>query len=760
MALVCISLFAMAQQKIHGSIADQQTAEALAYVSVYNINTSKGSSSNFNGQFSIEATAGIDSLKISYLGYKSKTVLAQPTLNIRLTATSFTLNEVVISVNREQEKRTEAPIAIASISNKTIQENKPTTIDQVLNQTPGVNMVDLGNEQHTMSIRRPIDFGASYLYLEDGVPIRASGVFNHNALLEINMANTGRIEIIRGPASSMYGSEAIGGAVNFISKKASPHSSAGLSVQGNDIGYKRSDFYASNTFQNKLGVRLSGYYANQHNGIVAHSDFNKLALSLSLDYNLSDNSDITWSNTLIDYYSDMSGSLDSADFHNKTYESNQTFTNRKVNAYRSKLAFNKYWNDRSKSTITGYFRTNSVQQNPSYRVKDDFKPWIPSGDPTVAHGEINDNSFQSLGIIAQHKQDIVKIRGNIIAGGSFDFSPNTYQANYIKINKNEAGIYDAFIKTDSLLADYTAKLMNAAVYFQLKFQPIKGMNVIGALRYDHFNYNFDNHLGVNAFTAVLDGKNTFSQFTPKVGLTYDLKNNKGIYANFSQGFVPPQVSELYRGNAVPALQPVYYNNYEIGTWVGFWKKKAKLDLSIYKMDGTNEIISVLQNDGSTIRKNAGKTTHEGIEFGLHLHPSRAISLRVSGTHALHKFDAFNEAGKDYSGNKMPQAPEWTTNTQITYQPSFLNGFRASLEWQHVNGYYMDQANTKMYEGHDIFNFRMGYNWKSFEVWTNVMNASNQLYSTVARATAWGQSYSLGKPRNITLGLAIKLQNRK
>ena len=61
--------------------------------------------------------------------------------------------------------RKEVPVAIASINTEIIENNKPTTIDQVLNQTPGVNMVDLGNEQHTMSIRRPVDYGASYFIL-------------------------------------------------------------------------------------------------------------------------------------------------------------------------------------------------------------------------------------------------------------------------------------------------------------------------------------------------------------------------------------------------------------------------------------------------------------------------------------------------------------------------------------------------------------------------------------------------------------------
>ena len=744
-----------AQSTVSGILTNVKTGEVIPFASIVNQNTQRGTTTNLQGQFEIKAQAGSDSLKVSYVGYQPATILATDAIQIKIRPEAFTLNEVVISSNREQEKRTEAPLAITSISPQTIEENKPTSIDQVLNMVPGVNMVDLGNEQHTMSIRRPIDFGASYLYLEDGIPIRTSGVFNHNALLEINMANTSRIEVIRGAASNIYGSEAIGGTVNFISKKASAVPTFGLSVQGNDIGYKRTDFYASNTINKKFGIRASGYYANQRDGIIAYSDFDKLALSLSANYTLSDRTEVVFSNTFVDYNADMTGSLDSADFFDKDYSSNQTFTYRKVDAYRAKLAVNHYWNQAAKTTFTSYYRNNSIKQNPSYRVRNDFRPWNGTGDRNLAHGEVNDNAFDSYGAIIQHKQDFKWLNTSLIAGGTFDFSPNTYQANYIRINRTDAGIYDSFTLTDSLLADYTADLTNIAAYTQIKVEPIKKLNLIGSVRFDRFNYAFDNNLGANAFTSVLDGKNTFSQLTPKVGLTYDLNNNRGIYANYSQGFVPPQVGELYRGNAIPTLKPVYYNNYEVGGWFAFANNKAKLDVSLYNMDGINEIISVLQDDGSRVRQNAGQTLHRGIEYGLNMLPHKDVRIRISGTNATHEFVDFNESGVDFSGMEMPQAPRWIANAQITYTPAYLQGLRVSVEWQHIDEYYTDQLNTKTYDGHDLIHVRLGYEWKAFEVWANVINATNELYSTVARSNRWGDSFSLGRPRNFNVGLAYK-----
>ena len=321
-------------------------------------------------------------------------------------------------------------------------------------------------------------------------------------------------------------------------------------------------------------------------------------------------------------------------------------------------------------------------------------------------------------------------------------------------------MYQSFTETDSSLADYNADLVNVAGYMQMKVEPLKNLRVIGAVRYDNFSYHFDNHLDSNAFTAVLDGKNVFSRVTPKIGLTYDLKNNRCVYANYSQGFVPPQVSTLYVGSKVPSLKPVYYDNYELGGWISFAKEKARLEVSVYKMDGENEIISVRQDDGATIQQNAGKTTHQGIEYALNTIPHKDVQLRLSATNAMHKFVEYNEGDTDLSGKSMPQAPNWIANAQVTYKPSYLKGLRVSLEWQHIDEYYMESENNKVYEWYDIFNLRMGYEWRSLELWLNVINITDELYATVARASAWGQSYSLGNPRNFNFGLAYKFKQKQ
>lgn len=142
------------------------------------------------------------------------------------------LATVVVSANKLVEKRIQSPVAISILSSNVVQETKVPRIDYLLNKVSGVYMPTIGNEQHMMSIRQPISLKGLYLYLEDGMPIRTSGLFSSNAFIEINTDAIYSIEVLKGPASALYGAEAIGGVVNILTnpiptqKKTHTHKSS------------------------------------------------------------------------------------------------------------------------------------------------------------------------------------------------------------------------------------------------------------------------------------------------------------------------------------------------------------------------------------------------------------------------------------------------------------------------------------------------------------------------------------------------------
>jgi len=659
------------------------------------------------------------------------------------------LQQLIVSGNRTIQKRTEAPIAISILNAQTIKDTKANQLDQLLNKVTGVFMVDLGNEQHEMSIRQPMSTQSLFLYLEDGLPIRTTGIYNHNALLEMNMPAVRQIEIIRGPASSLYGAEAIGGAVNMITQ-APPANSAGyVSVQGNNNGYKRADGQAG-TQLGKWGLIVSGYYANRTNGPIQYSDFHKTAFTFRADYKASDR--LTWSNSLtyVNYYSDMYGSLDSTHFAQKNYNTPYSFTYRKVDAWRARSQIDYQWNGNSASKVMLAYRNNSIGQNPSYYIKNN------ATNPLLADGQLNNSSFHSFLMLLQHQQRFHWLGSKLIAGLSTDISPSAYVAHYIRIARDNKGNYLNYTPTDSLLSNYATGINNLASYLNYEMTPVTGLRVVAALRYDFYHYNFRNYLPSSASTGAPDARNDFNRVTPKLGLTYNYRN-AGIYFNYSQGYVPPQVTELYNGVKVPYLQPQAFYNYEAGGWLSLLENKLYADWSLYQLEGANQIISVKQPDGSFLNQNSGKTRHRGVEYGVTYRPDGEWTLRISGSNADHVFVVQYENGKDYSGKQMAAAPHFIANAELTWRPSFWKGFRLSVEGQHLGRYFMDDANTTQYKGFDIVNFRTGYQRKGWEIWVNALNTFNTYYASLASKSSYGYSYNLGDPREVTVGLSWHFQ---
>ncbi len=761
LSIILLSQQLTAQTIVKGRIIDAQTKEPIYGATIHcdMKDCNCGCSTNAEGFFELNCKQ-CKNLTVSQVGYASTLIDVNTDFKfVALETKTSMLNQVVVTANRGQAaKRSEAPIAIATLNNKLIQDAKAISVDQLLNKVSGVNMIDLGNEQHQMSIRQPMTTRSLFLYLEDGIPVRTTGLYNHNALLEMNMAATKSIEVIKGPSSSLYGSEAIGGAVNFISLSPTAVPLFKVSLQGNDIGYKRTDLQTS-FLKGKFGMVINGYYADKKNKVLEFNDFNKKAISLRADYRFTDKTSITNQFSYIDYYSDMAGGIDSAMFASKTFTNPQTFTYRLVKSFRYTSTLKHEWNENSNSTLTAGYRANTIGQNPAYRIKDDYKKVnnVWRGDKTLAHGEINASKFKSVVLIAQHRQRFDWMNTELIAGASADLSPSTYSADYIRIKKDTISKkYLSYTAPDSALTNYSTRINNYAAFINASLSPVKNLRLVASLRYDLFTYKFNNKLKPSAFSGSPDTSNNFKRVSPKIGLTYNFTNRIGFYANYSQGFVPPQVTEMYTGVKVPYLKPSIFNNYEIGGWMDIVSNKFSADISLYRLEGNDEIISVRLNDGSTENQNAGKTLHQGIEFGLNAMPVKSLSFRFSGAYSKHEFIQHSEKGVSMNGNVMPNAPEILFNTEVWYRPIWLQGFRIGAEVQKVGKYFVDPANNATYEGYMTMNIRAGYRKNAFEIWANAMNVTNEYYSNITAKSSFGWSYRLADPRNFNIGVSYDI----
>jgi len=748
-------------QIIQGSVFDAVTKEPVVSATIDDDQGHKVIS-DINGRFKTKTTAR--AFKISCMGYQNKQVeVLGKELSIALQPSTNELQNVVVSANRTAEKRSEAPIAIATISAKTIQDTKAQRLDQLVNKISGVNMVNLGNEQHEMSIRQPMNTNNLFLYLEDGLPLRTSAVFNHNALLEMNMAAAKNIEIIKGPSSALYGAEAIGGVINVITQAPPAFTSGYASVQSNNEGYRRVDGQVGTT-SGKLGFIISGYYANQTNGPIQYSDFHKTAITARVDYHI--DSATTWTNSVsyVNYFSDMYGSLDSAHFAQKNYSAQAFFTFRKVYALRGRSTITHQWSLNGTTSATFLYRNNSVEQNPSYSIATYHTAGKATNpiSPDTASGNINTNAFSSYGLFVQHVQKFRFLDSRLIAGTSAELDPQRFFEDFIWIKKQPQNGVSNYVSytlpnPENVLANYHTVISNFASYVDYDFTIAAGLRVSAAIRYDAFQYAFVNSLPGSSVTGGPSTITNYSKVAPKIGFTYN-HNGIGFYGTYSEGYVPPQITEVFGKTTNSAyLLPQTFKNYELGGWLSLVQNKLYIDYSLYLMNGTNEIINVRLPDNTNAPQNAGATRHKGIEYGISYRPVDDLYLRLSGSNSIHKFVNYVASGITYNGYEMANAPHFTGNAEVVYKPHYLKGFRIGLEEQQVGRYYQDNLQQITYGGFKITNIRAGYQLGRTEVWLNALNVFNTYYATLATATVTNgkasYSYNLGDPRAFTLGLA-------
>lgn len=667
---------------------------------------------------------------------------------------------VVVSGARVATRLSETPSAIGVVDGEMLRRDKPKTMGDALNRVAGVHWNDLGNEQHSMAIRQPISTGSVYQYLEDGIPIRPLGVFNHNSLNEMNLAGSNGIEILKGPASSLYGSNAVAGAINMLSAAPTRKPYAMFGVRREAVaGFTRYDSVASNTWD-KLGLRFS-HYSSRRSGDnwQQYSYGDKDSFTLRADYAMSATSLLRASLVRTDLDTAMSGSLFEDDYRSSMGKSLNSFTYRRDLTTRATLAWEGEITAGGNTTVTLFTRRNDHGQIPAYQ--------IGNCSATMCNGARNNNHISSRGVDVKHVQEFGWLDSRVVSGIYIDRSANPYVSDNLSIVRDPAsGSYVSYTLASALqpqgVRDYTTDIDNDALFAQWEFTPFKQLRVVTGGRLDRISYDYRNNLaakGSASYGAPNEQRN-FSRFSPKLGASYVLGPHANVYGNISDGFTPPEVSQLYGKTGIPDLHAAVYRNLELGLRLAFLGGALRLDTALYRLAGWDTIMSYAVSPGNSENRNAGRTRSQGVELALN-YDSKLLDARFGTAIARHRFERYRvSATQDFSGNEMPQAPRDMTNAEIGFKP--LPGARLALEAVHQGRYWMNNANTVRYGGHALLNLRGAYRLAGgWEVWAQVRNLGDKHYADSASSAYAGSGtyqpnaqnqYTQGAPRSVALGL--------
>jgi len=211
--------------KINGVVKDQSTAEPLAGANIMLNGTTLGASADRNGMFIIERIpAGTYTIEISYLGYLtfSKTVFFKEgesiNKNFLLREDALNLEGVVVSGTRYEQDRVNNPVVVNVLDNKLLKATQSIAISEGLNYQPGVRVETNCQNCGFTQVRLNGLEGAYSQILINSRPI-FSALNNVYGLDQIPSNIVERVEVVRSGGSALYGSNAIGGTINIITKE-------------------------------------------------------------------------------------------------------------------------------------------------------------------------------------------------------------------------------------------------------------------------------------------------------------------------------------------------------------------------------------------------------------------------------------------------------------------------------------------------------------------------------------------------------------
>ncbi|MCX6143090.1 MAG: TonB-dependent receptor [Ignavibacteriales bacterium] len=214
-----------ARGTLKGTIKDAETGQAVVGANVTLQGTFLGAASDANGKFSIiHVPVGTYAVAISMIGYERLKIEGVKVVKDETRSLDFLIHSlpiqsepVIITANRREQSFQEVPVSVATVSAKMIADRNNVTLDDALRYIPGVNMMsDQVNIRGSTGYNRGV--GSRVLVLLDGLPYITgdTGEINWET---IPMFEVERIEVVKGAGSALYGSSALGGVINVITRE-------------------------------------------------------------------------------------------------------------------------------------------------------------------------------------------------------------------------------------------------------------------------------------------------------------------------------------------------------------------------------------------------------------------------------------------------------------------------------------------------------------------------------------------------------------
>ena len=658
------------------------------------------------------------------------------------------IEEITVTSNsRKSEGLADINAAVSVIGEEELRSIGHTHLQETLNRLPGVSIHRNNGQESLTAIRSPVLTGAgacgAFLVAENGIPVRSSGFCNVNEMFDLHAENAASVEVVRGPGSAFWGSNAVHGLVNVVLPKAGdarqitleqgPRGSQRVKAQ---LGQDQGNF--------KQLLLING---TSEEGYRDESGFDQQKLTYLYNYTTSNGWALDGGITHVNLNQETAGFVTGFE----SYKGASRTGNPNPEAYRDSK------NTRAWTTFTKTLGDWDVVLTPYVRDIDmNFIQHFLPGQP------VEETEHQSIGLqsvafteLANGAELAVGFDAEVTDGSLTQTQPNPTEGSFFLRNSIPQGKH----------YDYQVDIEQVAAFVSYEQSFQSGWDLSLGLRVEDTNYDYDNRMidgrtdefGVACrfgcrYNRPGDRSDSFTNLSPKLGLSYALNDFHSLQLRAQRGFRAPQASEMYRlqnNQNIADLDSVELDSYEVefkGAGEG-WAYSA----GYYFMDKQNEIVT----NSARVNLNNSHTQHTGLEFSLGLDITDTLALAAVYNFAEHTYENSEiSGGIDIQGNNVDTAPRQFGNLRLRWTPS--ERVTSELELVSMGEYYTNPENTASYSGHNLLNLRTQYTVNdSVQIYANILNLDNREYAERADWTTFTDDrYFPGEPRRAFIGITI------
>lgn len=721
---ICLAFLAstalMAQHHISGTVTDA-SGNPLSGADLYSKALQKGTATNANGKFSIQIPdKGRFTFVVTMMGYRSKNVFFnedQSNYSIHLKESSGELDEIIVTGVAHSIDQRRAPISSAVIQAKDMETEASSNIVNAITKIPGVDGLQTGP-----GISKPIIRGLGYNHvvtLYNGVR-QEEQQWGAEHGVQLGELGIQRAEVIKGPSSLLYGSDALGGVINFITEEQ---------LKDGEINGHLQSQYQSNNDMQEYGVsnsgrldalfwhidldrKQAGNYKDDADGTVYNSGFKNLQFSGDLGWNYN------WGNTQLFFNSFgqklgiIEGERDETGAFTKPVKEDgkvvdKVVSQSELDSYAIGLPYQRLRHYRVQLEQNLFVGSDRLQIDLAYQrdKRQEFEAPEDEGEEQEAEAE---ESGPALDLLLRTYNYGARYYLSPIGGWNITWGANgMYQTNKTQGEENLIPNYDLF---DFGGYGYASKTI------------ADKWNLAGGLRFDLRHIN-SKALEVDepaqggmepGFTAF---KADFSDLSASLGLSYPIEDYLTVKFNAARGFRAPNSQELSangkhegtsryeRGN--PNLDPETDTEFDLG--LIYDNDALTLNLSGFYNAIADYIYIHKDAEGRMVDKAElfeyaqGDAQLWGAEAGLKVHPKEVPWLDWNNS-----FSLVNGQFQDYAskaGKYLPfiPAPDLRSEIKAVYKPKgvfqsvFLTlGLDYNFKQDHVYTLYDTETATPDY----------------------------------------------------------------